>query len=92
MILDDAPIDHLNRSEQATNMPSRAAEAENAGRLGPPVIQYARGSTRTSVSSVGSDMGFENGGGLRGASRERGGERGEEPHSTRASSGIFPDP
>ncbi|KAH8672077.1 hypothetical protein BGZ60DRAFT_527505 [Tricladium varicosporioides] len=79
------PLYHEALQEEAERTRSRH-EAEEAGRLGLPVIERNR-SQRASVDSMGSDMErFAGGnGGNGGNGRER------VLHSTRASSGIFPE-
>lgn len=86
------PLYHKALEEEAAEATSRA-EAENVGRLGLPVIRREgrqRVNVSASVSSVGSDMGFEEHG-TREQSREREGNSGQVQHSTRASSGVFPE-
>ena len=89
------PLYHEALQQEAARARERA-ERENAGRLGLPIIQRAQ---RVSVSTIGSDMGFEdpNAQGTEtqaGEGPERNGERRGERvlHSTRASSGVFPEP
>jgi len=87
------PLYHEALEEAAAEARGRA-EAENEGRLGLPVIRREgrqRGSVDASVSSAGSDMGFEENG-TREQSRERKGNGGRAQHSTRASWGVFPEP
>lgn len=89
------PLHHeALQGEAAAARPS--AERENAGRLGLPVIERAQ---RASVSTIMSDMGFEDPTEPQEMHQEReaprngerrGGER--AMHSTRASSGVFPEP
>lgn len=86
------PLYHEALQEEAVETRNRA-EAENAGRLGLPVIRREgrqRSSVSASVSSIGSDIGFEENG-TREHSREREGGNERVQHSTRASSGVFPD-
>lgn len=73
------------REELQEGHPAGPALTGNEGRLGVPVIG---GGQRTSVSTIGSDLGFEQGPEV---PEERGNARGVL-HSTRASSGVFPEP
>jgi hypothetical protein len=76
------PIFHEElKDEEASGVESTGDE----GRLGVPVVE---GGQRISISSIGSDMGFEQGPEV---PEERGNARGVL-HSTRASSGVFPEP
>lgn len=73
---------HQTLQEGASDDRARGG-AENSGRLGPPLIRGAqRGSVSASVSTMGSDMVFEH-------NVEAQDQRIQ--HSTRASSGVFPE-
>ncbi|KAF4635321.1 hypothetical protein G7Y89_g2784 [Cudoniella acicularis] len=88
------PLYHEALQEEAERTRSRI-EAENAGRLGLPIIERNR-SQRGSVDTIGSDMerfagGNGGNGGGNGGNGGSGGRREGVLHSTRASSGIFPE-
>ena len=73
------------REELHGEHPTAATSSGEAGRLGIPAVA---GGQRASVSTMGSDMGFEHSPEIL---EERGNARGVL-HSTRASSGVFPEP
>ena len=92
------PLYHEALQEEAEDARSRR-QTEAAQRLGVPVVEREnRRSQSASVSSIGSEVGFEDNEHEESdrerekEDRQRRTERGERVlHSTRASSGVFPE-
>jgi len=92
------PMYHEALQDEAMIERQRAS-AQQAGLLGLPVIGIVGRAQRASVDSVGSELGFPGGDnhGIGGNNDDRGGYGREREgrqgvlHSTRASSGVFPE-